>query len=71
MTVLAPEPVETDTADEGITHVICCDDDTAICGTDVTGEPFVDDSVAVDCVVCLRTPTCPDCGRPIVITGGQ
>ncbi|MGW1498964.1 hypothetical protein ACWCQW_10400 [Streptomyces mirabilis] len=63
MTTLAPECVETDTGDTAITHAVCCDDDTAVCGTDVSGEPFVWVEDAVDCVVCLHTDRCPICGR--------
>lgn len=64
MPVLAPEVVDTDTGDVGVTHVVCCNDDIAVCGTDVSGEPFVWVEDAVDCVVCLHTERCRLCGRP-------
>lgn len=69
VTVLAPEPADTGTGDEGLTHTVCCDEDTAICGTDVAGQPFVGDEVPIDCVVCLLTDSCPTCGRRIVNGG--
>lgn len=66
MSTLAPELAETDTARGDLTHVICCNEDIAVCGTDVSDEPFVGDDVPVDCIVCLDADTCPLCGDPII-----
>ncbi|MCI3277485.1 hypothetical protein [Streptomyces cylindrosporus] len=65
MTMLAPEPISTDTVDDGITHLVCCKEDIALCGTDVSGEPYVTEDVPIDCVVCLDFEACPVCGSPI------
>lgn len=65
MTALAPEAAETDTDDDGLTHLVCCNEDIALCGTDVSGTVFVCVDVAIDCVVCLLTTICRLCGRPI------
>lgn len=47
--------------------VCCCDEDTAMCGEDVTELPWVDDLTDVDvCVVCddlwADDSPCPRCG---------
>jgi len=50
-----------------LNHIYCCDPDTALCGTDVSGQPETDLDEA-NCVVCLDLedqpccPTCPDQG---------
>lgn len=67
MTVLAPEPTTTaqDTGDN-LTHSVCaCDDDLALCGADVSGQPWADDDEEVDCVVCqdLMGEPCARCGQ--------
>jgi hypothetical protein len=65
VTVLAPEPTTTSTDDaDGPVHAVCRTEDTAICGEDVAGEPWVSDDEDLTCVVCidLSTQTCPRCG---------
>ncbi|MEU4173265.1 hypothetical protein AB0F46_41305 [Streptomyces sp. NPDC026665] len=62
-TTLSPEPVTTDTAaDES--HVVCCDDDVALCGTDVEALNWIDEDVEPTCAVCreLRGKPCRNCG---------
>jgi hypothetical protein len=71
MTALTPELGDTDTDGNGITHVVCCNEDIALCGTDVSGQPFVGGDFPVDCVVCLDTDACPGCGLAIVILEGD
>ncbi|MEU9208505.1 hypothetical protein AB0D27_11260 [Streptomyces sp. NPDC048415] len=65
MTTLAPEPTVTapDSGD-ALTHVVCCNDDVALCGTDVAGQEWVDDDEDPTCVVCreLADAPCPVCG---------
>ena len=47
--VLEPTPT---VFDDNLTHIVCChDDDTSLCGKDVTDDPFVDDEDDT-CVVC-------------------
>lgn len=58
----------TTTSAPDINHLVCCDEDLARCGLDVTDEPWNDDP-ADRCVVCLDLAgtSCgdPDCGwRP-------
>lgn len=64
-----PLPVDTDTGDgeDGLSHCYCeCDEDIALCGTDVSGHAFDDaiDSEDLLCVVCveLEFKTCSRCG---------
>ncbi|MET9081413.1 hypothetical protein ABZX77_05830 [Streptomyces sp. NPDC004237] len=61
---LAPEPVTSrDTADDE-THVVCCNREVALCGTDVADLPWVGDEEEATCVVCrdLEGQPCPRCG---------
>ncbi|MFI6249004.1 hypothetical protein [Streptomyces sp. NPDC051016] len=62
--ILAPAPLTSDdAADE--THVVCCNRDLALCGSDVTELPWVGDEVEATCVVCrdLEGQPCPRCGQ--------
>ncbi|MFK0172650.1 hypothetical protein ACIQU5_28025 [Streptomyces sp. NPDC090306] len=66
MTALAPELATTDGDDgDGLTHLWCCDPDTALCGSDLTGDEDLDDDAEVDCIVCLdlEETVCPRCGE--------
>ncbi len=64
---LLERPVaDTAESDEALVHLLCCTPDVALCGKDVSDEPFVEDSpdddVCVDCQ--LREalgPGCPAC----------
>lgn len=64
-TSLAPSPSgPSTTSDEGLDHIYCCDPDTALCGTDISGyveRPALGD---VDCIVCddLEFKPCLTCG---------
>lgn len=62
---LAPEVNRTG-SDSEITHLYCCDPDTALCGEDITDSPEVPDGVGIDCVVCddLEQFDCPTCAQP-------
>lgn len=44
-----------------INHIVCCDDDTALCGADVTGDPWSDEGP--ECRACVTEwsagPPCP------------
>ena len=60
---LAPTPLTShDAADE--THVVCCNPEIALCGSDVSGTPWVDQDEEATCVVChdLEGQPCPSCG---------
>ena len=61
-----PNPVST-TSGSGIDHYVCgCDEDTALCGKDLTNGIWVDDDddSAADCIVCfdLSQIACQGCG---------
>ncbi|WP_432112827.1 hypothetical protein [Streptomyces sp. S1] len=60
-TVPAPTATPPAALDTDITHIVCCDDDTALCGLDVSG--FRWHQGGEDCVVCLdlRGPCGPNC----------
>lgn len=67
----APTPATTP-SDDRVPHLVCCHDDIAMCGTDVSGENWVDEEDPADnCKLCayiddegLPCPL-PDC------TGGD
>ena len=49
--------------DDTLNHYVCCDDDTALCGSDLSGMPWTKFPVDQDtCLVCLKLTRCPDCG---------
>ena len=67
MSTPAPAPEATRTgSDSDITHLYCCDPDTALCGEDLAESPEVPYGVGVDCVVCedLDQLACSNCGYP-------
>jgi hypothetical protein len=56
-----------DETDDYETHIVCCRDDVALCGEDVSGDPWDDPEIdeAGDCEICvnrywLKVP----CGAP-------
>ncbi len=63
-TALEVAPSVTDSADSGVTHVYCCDPDTAWCGADISTTPEVPDYLPIDCPGCaeLEPLPCPTCG---------
>lgn len=38
--------------DFDVIHTPCCDEDVAICGEDLTGEPWVEDDEGIPCPLC-------------------
>ncbi|AYD81658.1 hypothetical protein SEA_KROMP_57 [Streptomyces phage Kromp] len=61
---LTPAPANTDQGQDDLVHVVCfCDQDTALCGTNVTGYDWPDDEAST-CVVCrdLEHKPCNRCG---------
>jgi hypothetical protein len=46
-----PAPVTAGAADD-LTHVTCCDDNVAMCGENVSGQRWVDDSEETTCPIC-------------------
>lgn len=67
MTALAPEPTVPGTDHgEDLDHVVCCDDDIALCGADVSGHDWGEGTFDPTqmCVVCreLYGKPCPRCG---------
>lgn len=69
MTALLPAPTTTDTTDNGdeLHHVYCCDENLALCGTDVTKYQEAEPPSDADkrCIVCedLIDTTCERCGE--------
>ena len=66
MTTLAHEPAPATTGPgDDLDHVVCdCDDDTALCGADVSAHPWGAGDPVLPCVVCLGLVdlACPRCG---------
>ncbi|CBG73096.1 hypothetical protein SCAB_60771 [Streptomyces scabiei 87.22] len=69
MTTLVPEPATTTNGHgDDLSHGVCdCDEDTALCGTDVTGVPWAtkddeSDNLCIVCVDLVELP-CPRCGQ--------
>ncbi|MFF0597868.1 hypothetical protein [Streptomyces antibioticus] len=64
MTSIAPEPVTTLAPADDEVHVVCCNPDVALCGTDVAGLPWGDGDEETTCIVCrdLEHQNCPRCG---------
>lgn len=58
---LAASAVSVTAAGDRLDHIYCCNPDRALCGTDVSNMPEIDDA---NCVVCLalEEQPCPDCG---------
>ncbi len=59
-----PAPETTDTGD--LTHVVCeCTPEIALCGADVSGQPWVDEGEETTCVVCrdLEDLSCTRSGQ--------
>jgi hypothetical protein len=52
-----------------ICHEVCCDENRALCGEDVTGQPWVNPGDPITCPLCLLTEQCPDCGGVFVDEG--
>lgn len=51
---------------ESMTHVYCyCDENLALCGTDITGWQEAEDDEDTECVVCLdlEDQPCERCGE--------
>lgn len=50
-------------ASSEMSHIVCCDDDTAICGIDVSDAVWRPDEEDADCVVCIELEElpCPNC----------
>lgn len=52
-TLLEASPVTTAAgADDDLTHVTCCDDDTAMCGFNVANQRWADDDEETTCPLC-------------------
>lgn len=69
MTTPAPEETRPGTEDGALEHLVCCDEDAALCGADVSEVgwgPGWDVVPPQDkCVVCLEMDefVCPKCGE--------
>jgi len=64
-TLTAPESTSQLLGDTGTVHVVHCDENTALCGLDVTHVPWVSDDEETTCVVCEDLDEqgyCPVCG---------
>jgi hypothetical protein len=69
--ITRPAPAERPAeVDEDITHLTCCSPDVALCGADVSDEPWVEGDTN-DCSLCVladesqawcQDPGCPDRG---------
>lgn len=68
---IADAPTRQRADDDDLSHVYCCDPDTALCGADLSNTPE-DESVETDCVVCLdleATVAACCAGCPGAVTG--
>lgn len=66
-TSTAIKPAQKPTSEAGnwdVWHVFCCDENLALCGTDVTNFPITDGDGELMCVVCdeLDSIPCEVCG---------
>lgn len=65
--VLAPQYAATETNTTGVEifHMFCCDENVAMCGTDVTGLPRTSGEGEQECVVCVALDAldCAVCGQ--------
>lgn len=65
-----PQPATTGTGgDDELHHAWCCDEDVALCGTDISDAETTDGEGWLHCVVCVELeaadvpcPKCPDYG---------
>lgn len=60
------EPVDVAPTDD-LSHIVCCNPDRALCGKDVSREPWCDEEIdeATDCEACVnRRRLNPTCGDP-------
>lgn len=69
--VLDERPAEAEDpapARDHLVHTVCrCDENRALCGRDVTDEPWVRRYHPEEqCVVCVDIARCPDCGRQLL-----
>lgn len=64
---LPPTPIQDD---DNLHHIVCCNTDTAICGSDVTGAEWAElDGSADECQVCIHLwDTAPTCDAPFCPT---
>lgn len=68
-TTLLDRPATSTGAPEELNHIVCCDDDTALCGLDVSGDRWVRGGKIPVCPLCKLAwdegPPCPpaDCAR--------
>lgn len=63
-TVIERVPAELGRAGKNLTHVVCCDTNVALCGTDVTHSSWVGEDAETTCSACalIATEPCPSCG---------
>jgi hypothetical protein len=68
LTSTRPSPADGTTDDDTISHIVCCDENTALCGLDVTHYPWLDVPERYDCPLCVliddtetfcASPNCP------------
>ena len=67
LTQTLPQPVIVPTSRPSLDHWVCgfdCDDNLALCGTDVTFEPWGNGTVPNECVVCAELDKLPHCASP-------
>jgi hypothetical protein len=62
ITAISPERSADDLDDELI-HEVCCDENTAVCGADVHGQPWMAVETETTCLLCVLTTRCPVCKR--------
>jgi hypothetical protein len=57
-------PIRTREDPPDIFHMLCCEENIAMCGTDVTDLPDTDGTGEQQCVVCVELDegNCPKCG---------
>lgn len=60
MTALAPElEVVAQDGGDAFTHVVCCNPDIALCGSDVADVDWVSNDAEATCVVCAELEELP------------
>jgi hypothetical protein len=60
---LAAVPAPVNAGGLDLTHVVCCDENRALCGKDVTDTEWTDGDGEVTCVICDDLEGAP-CGEP-------